>query len=126
MKRIYHGNIFNVPLKSLDESNFNAVLVSAPDELKELIVNTSRESYYEIKDKHILKEKSNLEGLDRNEWMYAFFFGDDVFEIVQSDRSGDAVDKAIELAALHGRPVCRLYRMRPRGSKWIRVNSIHG
>lgn len=124
MKRIYHGNIFNVPLKSLNDSDFNTVLVSAPDELKELIVNTSRESYYEIKDKHALKEKSNLDSLDRNELVYAFFFGDDVFEIVQCDCLRDVRDKAIELAALHDRPVCRLYLLRPRCSKWIRINSI--
>jgi len=124
MKRIYHGNIFNVPLKSLNDSDFNTVLVSAPDELKGLIVDTSRESYYEIKDKHTLKEKSNLGDLDRNELAYAFFFGDDIFEIVQSDLTGGVVDKAIELAALHGRPVCRLYMLRSRCSKWIRVSSM--
>jgi hypothetical protein len=119
-----HNIIGDIPLNELTAIDYESMISSAPIEIKDLLIRTSSQTYYEIRDSIFIKNNAPAAdvpiqpGYNR----YCFIFGDYTLDFADCGDLEDARSKSIMFSLRHGEAINRVYKLSK--GKWKRVRGI--
>jgi hypothetical protein len=119
-----HNIIGDIPLNELTAIDYESMISSAHPGIKDLLIRTSSQTYYEIRDDIFIKNNAPasdvpiMPGYSR----YCFIFGDYILEFSDCTNIEDARGASIRYSLKHGEAINRVYRLSK--GKWKRARGI--